>query len=116
MGQTSGKKEKENRRLTNELTHAGLQMQLDEKLLPKKLSSTLENLAFVVSGTFSKFTRDELKALIESHGGKIQSGVSSKTNYLLAGEESGPSKLEKAQKLNVAVIGEADFENMIRKK
>ncbi len=106
--------QKENRQLTAELTRAGLQMQLDEKLLPKKLSSVLENQAFVVSGTFSKFTRDELKALIESHGGKVQSGVSSKTNYLIAGDESGPSKLEKAQKLRVSIISEAEFEKMIR--
>ena len=106
--------EKSNRKLTEDLARAGLQLHIDEKLLPKKLSSSLDNLAFVVSGTFVNFTRDELKALIESHGGKIQSGVSSKTNYLLAGEESGPSKLEKAQKLKVAVISEADFEKMIR--
>jgi len=77
------------------------------------VSDKLKGKSFVVSGVFSKFTRDELKSLIESHGGKIQSGISSKTNYLVAGDESGPSKLQKAGQLSVPVISENEFMKLI---
>ncbi len=102
-----------NRKLVADLTASGLKMEADVKHLPKKLSNLLEAQAFVVSGTFTKFTRDELKIVIESHGGKVQSGVSTKTSYLVAGEESGPSKLEKARQLKIPVINEEEFEKMI---
>ena len=68
---------------------------------------------FVISGTFQNFERDDLKIKIEANGGKVLSGVSGKLNYLIAGSEAGPSKLEKAQKLNVAVISEGDFIKML---
>ena len=68
---------------------------------------------FVISGTFQNFERDDLKIKIEANGGKVLSGVSGKLNYLIAGTEAGPSKLEKAQKLNVAVISEDDFIKML---
>ena len=68
---------------------------------------------FVISGTFQNFERDDLKIKIEANGGKVLSGVSGKLNYLIAGAEAGPSKLEKAQKLNVAVISEDDFIKML---
>jgi len=99
--------------LVNELERSGLKMQVDEKHIPVVMSDILEGKSFVVSGVFSKFTREELKSTIESHGGKVQSGVSAKTNYLVAGDESGPSKLEKAKKLNVTVISESEFELML---
>ena len=69
----------------------------------------------VVTGTFERHSRDELKGLIEQYGGKNGSSVSKKTNYLLAGADSGPSKIEKAAAMGVKVISEADFEQMISK-
>jgi DNA ligase (NAD+) len=68
---------------------------------------------FVISGTFQNFERDDLKIKIEANGGKVLSGVSGKLNYLIAGSEAGPSKLEKAQKLNVLIISEDDFLKML---
>lgn len=84
--------------------------------MPARLSSKFDGMSFVVSGTFSNFSRDEIKVVIEQHGGKNQSGVSAKTTFLLAGEKAGDSKLEKAQKLNVKVISENDFEKMLNSK
>jgi DNA ligase (NAD+) len=106
-------KEKRNRNIVEQLRKAGLQMELSKSSLPKKLSTKLEGVSFVVSGVFSNFSRDEIKQMIEQHGGKNQSGVSLKTNYLLAGDEAGPSKLDKARKLNVKVIDEKDFLKLI---
>ena len=77
------------------------------------LSDSLKDKSFVVSGVFTKFTRDGVKRLIERHGGKIVSGLSSKTDYLLAGSDSGPSKMDKAGKLNIPVISEEDLLRMI---
>jgi DNA ligase (NAD+) len=74
----------------------------------------LAGLSIVISGTFSNHSRDELKELIEKNGGKNVSSISSKTHYLLAGENMGPAKLEKAQKLNVKIISEQEFEEMIK--
>lgn len=68
---------------------------------------------FVISGTFQHFERDDLKTKIEANGGKVLSGVSGKLNYLIAGSEAGPSKLEKAQKMNVSIISEDDFIQML---
>ena len=67
----------------------------------------------VVSGVFSVFSRDELKELIEQHGGKNGSSISSKTDFLLAGENMGPSKLKKAVDLGVAIISEDDFVKLL---
>ena len=68
---------------------------------------------FVISGTFQNFERDNLKIKIEANEGKVLNGVSGKLNYLIAGSEAGPSKLEKAQKLNVAIISEEEFMQML---
>ena len=68
---------------------------------------------FVISGTFQNFDRDNLKVKIEANGGKVLNGVSGKLNYLIAGSEAGPSKLEKAQKLNVSIISEEKFMQML---
>lgn len=108
-------KQKENRDFIKALQKAGLQMELSVSSMPAKISSKLEGQSFVVSGTFSNFSREEIKSLIEQHGGKNQSGVSSKTDFLLAGEEAGPSKLEKAMKLKVRILTEAEFSEMINK-
>jgi len=105
--------EKRNVKMVEDLRRQGLQLRMDESSMATPLSDKLNGLSFVVSGVFSNFSRDELKKVIERHGGKNQSGVSAKTDYLLAGEEAGPSKLDKAKKLKVKVIGEKDFEKMI---
>ncbi|TAH41526.1 MAG: NAD-dependent DNA ligase LigA [Bacteroidetes bacterium] len=108
-------KQSRNIALVDELKKSGLQMEFAGEAQLEKLSNSLEGKAFVVSGVFSNFSRDELKLLIEQHGGKNLSGISSKTNFMIAGEDSGPSKLEKARKLNVPVISENDFLQMIAK-
>uniref|UniRef100_UPI00404A21F1 NAD-dependent DNA ligase LigA n=1 Tax=Flavobacterium sp. TaxID=239 RepID=UPI00404A21F1 len=76
-------------------------------------SDLLMNKTVVVSGVFTQFSRDELKKTIESHGGKVGSSISSKTDYLVAGENMGPAKLEKAEKLNVKIVSEQEFIEMI---
>ncbi len=73
----------------------------------------LEGLNFIISGVFERYSRDELKDLIESYGGKILSSISSKLNYLVAGDNMGPSKLEKAQKLNIPIISDEELLKMI---
>ena len=95
----------------NRLKEAGLPFaMMDEE---NRLSDSLGGKSFVISGTFERHSRDELKELIERHGGKNVSSISSKTDYLLAGANMGPAKLEKAQKLNIKMISESDFEKMI---
>lgn len=89
-------------------------MKIGKDAIPEKISNDLDGLSFVVSGTFTNFSREEIKKMIEQHGGKNQSGVSAKTNFLLAGDEAGPSKLEKAEKLKVKIIGEEDFLKLIK--
>lgn len=103
----------ENRAIIHRLKEYGLQFSLDEEVL-KQHSDKLAGLSIVISGTFSNHSRDELKELIEKNGGKNVSSISSKTHYLLAGENMGPAKLEKAQKLNVKIISEQEFEEMIK--
>jgi DNA ligase (NAD+) len=95
------------------LKAAGLQMESSQKQ-PELVSSRLLGKSFVVSGTFEKYERDELKDVILANGGRVLSGVSGKLDYLLAGENMGPSKLEKAQKLGVKVISEREFEQMLK--
>lgn len=106
-------RDKKHLRQIDALRKAGLKMTLDTRG-KGPLSDKLAGMAFVVSGVFEHFERDALKEVIERHGGKVQSGVSSKTTYLLAGSEAGPSKIEKAERLKVKVIDEATFERMIR--
>ena len=95
----------------NRLKEAGLQFAMKDE--ENRLSDSLGGKSFVISGTFERHSRDELKELIERHGGKNVSSISSKTDYLLAGANMGPAKLEKAQKLNIKMISESDFEKMI---
>ena len=101
-----------NRSLIEELRHEGLQLKLSEERI-SMFSDTLKGLSIVISGTFEKHSRDEYKALIEQHGGKNTSSVSAKTHYILAGDNMGPAKLEKAQKLGVKIINETEFLEMI---
>lgn len=104
--------DEKNRELVNRLESYGLQMAVSEEKLASR-SDKLAGLTFVISGTFTKHSRDEYKAMIEQHGGKNSSAVSAKTNYILAGDNMGPAKLEKAQKLGVNIIHEDDFLNML---
>ena len=101
-----------NRSLIEELRAEGLQLKLSEERI-SMFSDTLSGLSIVISGTFEKHSRDEYKSLIEQHGGKNTSSVSAKTDYILAGANMGPAKLEKAQKLGVKVINETEFLIMI---
>lgn len=100
-----------NVRLVEDLRFFGLKME-EEESGNIAVSDTLNGLSFVVSGVFS-ISRDELKGLIEAHGGKNLSSVTGKTDYLVAGDNMGPAKLEKAQKLGVKIISEQDFMKMI---
>ena len=89
---------------------AGLQFEAEERVAA---SERLAGLAFVISGSFTDHSRDELKALIEAHGGKNLAAVSANTSYLLAGDKIGPAKLQKANKLGVKIISEQEFVEMI---
>ena len=77
-------------------------------------STRLEGKSIVVSGVFSLHSRDEYKEMIENNGGKNVGSVSKKTSFILAGENMGPSKLEKAQKLGVPVVSEQEFLDMLK--
>lgn len=101
----------QNRDIVNRLKEAGLQFALGQA--DEQASNNLEGLSIVISGTFERYSRDELKQLIEAHGGKNVSSISSKTDYVLAGANMGPAKLEKANALGVKIISEADFIKMI---
>lgn len=99
-----------NRSIIERLRVAGLQFVEAEK---EVLSNSLEGCSIVISGSFVRHSRDELKALIELHGGKNLAAVSGTTTYLLAGDKIGPAKLQKATKLGVKIISEEEFEAMI---
>jgi len=94
------------------LRNAGIRMEVEEKE-EISLGNQLEGKSFVISGVFERHSRDELKELIAAHGGKVLSSISGKLDYLLAGDNMGPSKKEKAEKLNIQIISESDFESMI---
>ncbi|TDE16202.1 NAD-dependent DNA ligase LigA [Dyadobacter psychrotolerans] len=102
----------ENQVLVERLKTAGVQMESDEKPVEVE-SDLLEGKTFVISGVFENFERDDLKNKIEVNGGRILSGVSGKLNYLLAGANMGPAKLEKARKLGVTILSEEEFLAMI---
>lgn len=107
--------DEENKVLIEKLKQAGLNFK-SEKTIFVPESNALENKSFVISGVFEKFERDELKDLIQKNGGKVLSAISGKLDYLLAGDKMGPSKLEKAKSLNIPIISESEFLNMIDKK
>ena len=105
---------KENIKIINQLKKAGLSMEISADSTPNKISSRFDGCSFVVSGTFTTFSRDEIKSIIEQHGGKNVSGVSAKTSYLVIGDKPGDSKVEKATKLKVKMIDEVEFLKMIK--
>jgi DNA ligase (NAD+) len=94
------------------LKQAGLQFEIQETEVVLQ-SDALSGKTFVISGTFEKHSREELKTIIEENGGKILSSISAKLNYLVAGDNMGPAKLEKATKLNVPLISEDELIGMI---
>ena len=101
-----------NRTLVARLREYGLRMALPEEELAGR-TEKLKGLTIVISGTFSKHSREEYKAMIERNGGKNSGSVSGKTDYILAGENMGPAKLEKAAKLGVRIIHEDEFLRML---
>lgn len=101
-----------NIKIIDKLKISGVQLEVREDS-NHQYENKLNGQTFVISGTFEKYSRDELKELIVKYGGKNTGSISTKTNYLLAGENIGPSKLEKVKKLNIPVITEDDFINMI---
>lgn len=101
----------ENIRIIDKLKSFGVQLESDvEDVL---VSEKLKGKTFVVSGVFEIYSRDELKKAIEDNGGKVGSSISSKTDFVIAGDNMGPSKLEKANQLKIAIISEIDFKQMI---
>ncbi len=90
----------------------GVQLELSADKLANQ-TEKLKNLTFVVSGVFISITRNELKQMIEDNGGKVSSSISSKTSYVVAGDKMGPSKKAKAKQLNIPIISENDFLQMI---
>ncbi len=94
------------------LKTAGLQFQTTE-VEPEKKSDVLANRSFVISGVFKNYERDQLQDVILAHGGRVLSAVSGKLDYLLAGDNMGPAKREKAEKLGVKIITEEEFEKMV---
>jgi DNA ligase (NAD+) len=101
----------ENKRTISRLKSFGIQFEMKEDF--SKVSSILEGKTFVVSGVFQLFSRDELKKAIEDNGGKVGSSISSKTDFVIAGDNMGPAKLEKANQLNIPIITEFEFKKMI---
>lgn len=101
-----------NRDLIEHLRRAGVQLALTEETLSAQ-TDKLKGMSIVISGVFAKHSRDEYKQMIEQNGGKNVGSISSKTSFILAGENMGPSKLEKAQKLGVRIIDENEFLQML---
>ncbi len=102
----------QNQWFVERLRSYGVQMELSEDELSQH-SDTLQGQSIVISGVFAHHSRDEYKALIERHGGKNVGSISAKTSFILAGENMGPAKLEKAQKLGIRVVNEDEFLKMI---
>jgi DNA ligase (NAD+) len=97
--------------IIDKLKAVGIQFELNE--ISSAVSNILEGKTFVVSGVFEVFSRDDLKKAIEDYGGKVGSSISAKTNYVIAGANMGPAKLEKANQLKIEIIDEYQFQKMI---
>jgi DNA ligase (NAD+) len=105
----------ENLAIVQRLRDKGLQMSLSEEQTAGQ-TNILEGKSIVISGVFTHHSRDEYKALIEQHGGKNVGSISGKTSFILAGDNMGPSKLQKAEKLGVQIVSEDEFLAMIEDK
>ncbi|ATA69355.1 DNA ligase (NAD(+)) LigA [Capnocytophaga cynodegmi] len=106
--------DEQNQLLIEQLKNHGLQFSVSEENIQNQ-TDKLKGLTIVVSGVFQIFSRDEIKNLIEQNGGKVGSSISSKTSYVIVGDNMGPSKKEKAEKLGIPMISETDFQQMIEK-
>lgn len=104
----------ENKIVVERLIQAGLQMSMPEDFTTGPTSNKLEGKSFIISGVFSLHSRDQYKEMIEANGGKNVGSISKKTDYILAGENMGPAKLEKAQKLGIPIINENEFLQMLQ--
>lgn len=104
----------ENTIIIDRLKQFGVQLEVIEKFNPNA-TTILAGKTFVVSGVFEKFSRDDLKKAIEDNGGKVGSSISAKTDYVIAGDNMGPAKLEKAKQLKILIISENDFIDLITK-
>ena len=104
----------ENCKIIYRLKELGLQFELEENNGPT--NDVLKGNSFVISGVFNEYSRDELKDMIEINGGKVSSSITSKTNYLLGGNNIGPSKLLKVKKLEIPIIDKDDFLLMLKSK
>lgn len=102
----------QNREMVDQLRQVGLQFELSDEQLAGT-TDKLAGLSIIISGTFQKYSREELKEMIEKHGGKNVGSISKNTSYMLAGDNMGPSKLEKVQKLSIPIISEDEFLKMI---
>jgi DNA ligase (NAD+) len=102
----------DNQEIINRLKTYGVQFELVETFNPNA-TNLLAGKTFVVSGVFTQFSRDELKKAIEDNGGKVGSSISAKTHYVVAGDNMGPAKLEKATQLKIPILSELDFMAMI---
>ena len=103
----------ENQHIIQRLKEYGIHLEIVEKINPYA-TQKLVGKTFVVSGVFESYSRDELKATIEENGGKVGSSISAKTDYVIAGENMGPAKLEKASQLKIPIISEFQFENLLK--
>ncbi|MBC3848036.1 NAD-dependent DNA ligase LigA [Winogradskyella echinorum] len=103
----------ENRRIVERLKTFGVQLEISAEKLANQ-TEKLKGLSIVVSGVFEKISRNELKKLIEDNGGKVSSSISSKTSYLVAGDKMGPSKRTKAENLNISIITEQAFLDILK--
>jgi DNA ligase (NAD+) len=103
----------ENQHIIQRLKEYGIHLEIVEKINPYA-TQKLVGKTFVVSGVFESYSRDELKATIEENGGKVGSSISAKTDYVIAGENMGPAKLEKASLLKIPIISEFQFENLLK--
>ena len=102
--------QEENRRIVQRLKEVGLNFEVEES---EQMSDILVGKSVVVSGVFTSFSRTDLKKLIEANGGKNVSSISSKTDFVVAGENMGPAKLEKAKKLEITILSEEEFKKML---
>ncbi|MFI3285381.1 MAG: NAD-dependent DNA ligase LigA [Rikenellaceae bacterium] len=102
--------DEQNRAILERLINSGVTFEVQAE---EQLSQLLSGKSFVVSGKFTTFDRDQIKTLIEKHGGKLLSAVSANVDYIVAGDKMGPAKLQKAEKLGVNIISEEQFAKMI---
>ena len=103
-----------NMELINRLREFGIQFQIN--VIDEPTNDVLSDYIFVISGVFETKSRDELKKIIEKNGGKVSTSITSKTNFLLGGNNIGPSKIEKAKSIGLSIISENDLSNLIESK